>query len=170
MLTKIHLLIQEICDIKQGKSNNIKTNLPEISQSPHKGSPALLGTSDEGDLRGVYLIDSKPTHCCRSDNNDKTPQYEEPLVPDTPAPTPDPPVPPHTTPPDPPRSSGVSYVSSELSLEDNKSVSTGEVVNSLSLEIRNGSRPRISSERGVGGLEQVPVDSDPDKDSGMSRS
>ena len=118
MLTKIRSLIQEIRDIKQGKSNNIKTNLPEISRSPHKGSPALLSTSDKGDLRGVYLIDIKPTHYCQSDNNNKTPQYEEPLIPDTPAPTPSPPSPPHTTPPDPSRSSGVSYVSSEPSLED----------------------------------------------------
>ena len=84
MLTKIRSLIQEICDIKQGKSNNIKTNLPEISWSPHKDSPALSGTSDKGDLHGVYLVDSKPTHYCQSDNNDKTPQYEEPLVPSTP--------------------------------------------------------------------------------------
>ena len=170
MLTKIHSLIQEIRDIRQGKSNNINTNLPEISQNPHKGSPALLGTSDEGDLRGVYLVDSKPTHYCQSDNNNKTPQYEEPLVPDTPVPTPDPPSPPHTTPPNPSRSSGVSYVSSELSLEDDTSVCTGEVVRSLSSEIRNGSRPGISLEKGVGGPEEVPVDPDPDKGSGTSRS
>ena len=33
MLTKIHLLIQEIRDIKQEKSNNIKTNLPECQEN-----------------------------------------------------------------------------------------------------------------------------------------
>ena len=65
MLTKIHSLIQEICDIKQEKSNNIETNLPEISRNPHKDNPALLDTSDEGDLRGVYLKDNTPTPYCQ---------------------------------------------------------------------------------------------------------
>ena len=102
MLTKIRSLIQEIHDIKQEKSNNIKTNLPEISQSCHK----LQGTSDEGDLHGAYLKNSTPNHYCQSDNNDKT-QCEEPPSPGTPAPTPDPPSLSHNTPPTPSKSSGV---------------------------------------------------------------
>ena len=157
MLTKIHSLIQEIRDIKQGKSNNIKTNLPEISQSRHKGNPALWDTSGEDDLHGVYSTDSIPTRYCQSYNNDKIPQCEVLLSPSRSAPTPDPPSLPHTTPPTPSVPSGVSYVSSSPSLEANKSVNMGEDIRNRSSVTRKGSSARMSLELGVGGPEEVPV-------------
>ena len=168
MLTKIHSLIQEIRDMKQEKSNNIETNLPEISQSRHKGNPALLGTSDEGDLRGAYSTDSTPIRYCQSYNNDTIPQCEVPPSPDKSSPAPDPPSLPHTSPPTPSVPSGVSYVSSSPSLEVDKSVDTGEDVRSRLSVTRKGSSVGMSSELGVGGPEEVPVDPGPDEDSGTS--
>ena len=168
MLTKIHSLIQEIRDIKQEKSNNIKTNLPEISQNRHKGNPALWDTSDEDDLHGAYSTDSIPTRYYRSYNNGTIPQYEALLSPDKSAPTPDLPSLPHTTPPTPSVPSGVSYVSSSPSLEVDKSVDTGEDVRNRSSVTGKGSSAGMSSELGVGGPEEVPVDPGPDEDSGTS--
>ena len=168
MLTKIHSLIQEIRDIRQEKSNNIKTNLPEISQSCHKGNPALWDTSGEDDLHDAYSTDSIPTRYCQSYNNGKTPQCEALLSPSRSVPTPDPPSLPHMTPPTPSVPSGVSYVSSSPSLEVDKSDDMGEDVRNWSSVTRKGSSAGMSSELGVGGPEEVLVDPDPGKDSGTS--